>query len=59
MQARIRATCDSVSKEDSKMKMYGLLLMASQHYEEQDKTQNGIVDNVMSIVYRKRPREMC
>ena len=35
----------SNSEEDSEMEMDELLLMASQCYEEQDKTQNGIADN--------------
>ena len=34
----------SDSKEDSEIEMDELLLMASQRYEEQDKTQNSIVD---------------
>ena len=34
----------SDSKEDSEIEMDKLLLMASQCYEEQDKTQNGIAD---------------
>ena len=35
----------SDSEEDSEIEMDELLLMALQCYEEQDKTQNGIVDN--------------